>query len=119
MRSAAESNMCDWISDLLIFSAGVTGGILVSIIVSCLRANKQERADIVAARTRALDDMKEQRDQEILDAAFRTAEDIKGELQKSAVTLRKALLATVDQVPPAPDTAPERAARGDESAQPN
>jgi hypothetical protein len=117
MRSAAESNMGDWISDLLIFSAGVTGGILVSIIVSCLRANKQERAG--AARTRVLTDMKEQHDQEILDAAFRTAEDIKGELQKSAVTLRKALLATVDPVPPAPEKAPERAARSDQSAQPN
>ena len=111
--------MGDWISDLLIFSAGITGGILVSIIVSCLRANKQERAEVVALRTRVLNDMKEQHDQQILDAAFRTAEDIKGELQKSAVTLRKALLATVDAVPPAPEKAPERAACSDESAQPN
>ena len=111
--------MGDWISDLLIFSAGVTGGILVSMILSCLRANKQERAETVAARTRVINDIKEQHDQEILHAAFRTAEDIKGELQKSAVTLRKALLATVDPVPPAPEKAPERAARSDESAQPN
>lgn len=93
--------MGDWISDLLIFSAGVTGGILVSIIVSCLRTNRQQRTDMVAARTRILSDMKEHHDQEILHAAFRTAEDIKGELHKSALTLQKALLATVDppQVP--------------------
>jgi hypothetical protein len=111
--------MGDWISDLLIFSAGVTGGILVSIIVSCLRADRQERAEIVAARTRVLTNMKEQHDQEILHAAFRTAEDIRGELQKSAVTLRKALLATVDPVPPAPEKDPERTVRSDESAPPN
>jgi hypothetical protein len=91
--------MDDWISDLLIFSAGVTGGILVSIIVSCLRTNQRQRTDLVETRTRILADIKEQHEQEILHAAVRTAEDIRGELHKSALTLQKALLAARDPVP--------------------
>jgi hypothetical protein len=91
--------MDDWISDLLIFSAGVTGGILISIIVSFLRTNQRQRTDLVETRTRILADIKEQHEQEILHAAVRTAEDIRGELHKSALTLQKALLAARDPVP--------------------
>jgi hypothetical protein len=91
--------MDDWISDLLIFSAGVTGGILVSIIASFLRTNQRQRTDLVETRTRILADIKEQHEQEILHAAVRTAEDIRGELHKSALTLQKALLAARDSVP--------------------
>lgn len=101
--------MGDWISDLLIFSAGVTGGILVSMIVSSLRAGKRRRTDLVSARSRILADMKEQHDQEILHAAVRTAEDLRGELHKSALTLRKALLATSvspTALPESPDDRP-------------
>ena len=100
--------MGDWFSDLLIFSAGFTGGILVSMIVSYLGNGRRRRTDLVAARTRILADMKDQHDQEILHAAVRTAEDLRGELHKSALTLRKALLATSDSPLPEPDTSNRR-----------
>ena len=102
--------MDDWISDLLIFSAGVTGGILISIVVSCLRTNQRQRMDLVATRTRILTDIKEQHEQEILHAAVRTAEDIRGELHKSALTLQKALLAARDPVPMAEEPRDQTAA---------
>ena len=86
--------MGDWISDLLIFSAGVTGGILVSMIASCLSDVRRVRTDLVKARSRILADIQDQHEQEILHAAVRTAEDLRGELHKSALTLRKALAAT-------------------------
>ena len=86
--------MGDWIPDLLMFAAGFTGGILVSMIASSLRAGKRQRSELLAARTKMLAEVKQQHEQEILSAAVRTAEDIRGELQKSAVTLQKALLAT-------------------------
>jgi hypothetical protein len=95
--------MDDWISDLLIFSAGVTGGILVSIIVSFLRTNQRQRTDLAATRTRILADIKEQHEQEMLHAAVRTAEDIRGELHQSALTLQKALLAARAPMPPIPE----------------
>jgi len=96
--------MGDWIADLLLFSAGVTGGILVSMIASCLRAGRQERSDLAAARSRILSDIHDQHEQEILHAAVRTAEDLRGELHKSALTLRKALAAT-EAAPSATDPA--------------
>jgi hypothetical protein len=83
--------MRDWISDLLIFSAGITGGILISKLEPYFRAKKQ-RTEIVAARTRILADIKEKHDEEILHEAFRTTEAIRSELDKSAQLLRKTLL---------------------------
>jgi hypothetical protein len=83
--------MRDWISDLLIFSAGITGGILISKLEPHFRAKKQ-RTEIVAARTRILADIKEKHDEEILHEAFRTTEAIRSELDKSAQLLRKTLL---------------------------
>lgn len=105
--------MDDWISDLLIFSAGVTGGILISMIAGILRAGRENRNDLVSARSRILEGVKEQHDQEILHAAVRTAEDLRGELHKSALTLQKALLAasTAPLPPDDPAEDPERAPR--------
>src|SRR6266508_2233235 len=72
--------MRDWISDLLIFSAGITGGVLVTMIKPILSAAKRRRTELVAARTRILADMKEQHDKEILHDAFRATEAIRGEI---------------------------------------
>ena len=83
--------MEDWISDLLIFCAGVAGGVLIASIKPYLSAAKNRRTQLVAARARMLADLKEKHDEEILDQAFRTTEAIRGELDKSLDTLRKTL----------------------------
>jgi len=83
------SAMGDWISDVLLFSAGITGGILIMTIVSSFRLDKRRQSELVAARARVLADIKQQHDQEILDAVFRTTEDIQGELNTSLQRLRK------------------------------
>jgi hypothetical protein len=84
--------MGDWISDLLLFSAGITGGILVPMIKPILSAAKRRRTELVAARSRILADMKHQHDREILDEAFRATEAIRDELDKTRETLRKTLI---------------------------
>ncbi len=83
--------MDDWISDLLIFCAGVAGGILIASITPYLSLAKKRRTQLVAARARMLANLKEIHDEEILDQAFRTTEAIRGELDKSLETLRKTL----------------------------
>ncbi|HEV8719284.1 MAG TPA: hypothetical protein VGW77_01440 [Candidatus Binatia bacterium] len=88
--------MRDWISDLLIFSAGITGGVLVTMIKPILSAAKRRRTELVAARTRILADMKEQHDKEILHEAFRATEAIRGELDKTRETLRKTLITVLE-----------------------
>jgi hypothetical protein len=88
--------MRDWISDLLIFSAGVTGGILITMIKPILSAAKRRRTQLVAARTRILADMKHRHDKEILDEAFRDTEEIRGELDKTRETLRKTLITVLE-----------------------
>ena len=84
--------MRDWISDLLIFSAGITGGILISKLEPSSRSAKKQRTEMVATRARILADIKEKHDEEILHEAFRTTEAIRRELTKSAQLLRKTLL---------------------------
>jgi hypothetical protein len=88
--------MRDWISDLLIFSAGVTGGVLITMIKPILSAAKRRRTQLVAARTRILADMKHRHDKEILDEAFRATEEIRGELDKTRETLRKTLITVLE-----------------------
>ncbi|HEX2928316.1 MAG TPA: hypothetical protein VHV54_01290 [Candidatus Binatia bacterium] len=83
--------MGDWISDLLIFSAGITGGILVNLVKPYFSMPKQQRTALVAARTRILNDIKNKHEEEILDEAFRTTEAIRGELDKSLRNLTKTL----------------------------
>ena len=87
--------MEDWISDLLIFCAGIAGGILITTIKPFLSAAKMRRTQMVAARARMLADIKEKHDEEILDQALRTAEAIRGELDQSLNTLRKTLNAVL------------------------
>ena len=83
------AQMRDWISDLLIFSAGIAGGILISYVKPSLQSARIKRTEMFAAQARILADLKERRDEEILDEAFRTTEAIRGELAKSLQTLRK------------------------------
>jgi hypothetical protein len=88
--------MRDWISDLLLFSAGVTGGLLISSLWPYFRAVKKQRTEMVAARARILADIKEKHEEEILHEAFRTTEAIRSELNKSAQMLRKTLLTVLE-----------------------
>jgi hypothetical protein len=81
--------MSDWTSYLVTFTAGVAAGVLLRSIAPMLRAKERRRAALLAARERILANLKEQHDKEILDAALRTTEDIRGELNKSLQTLRK------------------------------
>ena len=90
--------MGDWISDVLIFSAGIAGGILISMITSSLRAAKQRHTERVAMRARILADMKEQHNEEILHAAFRITEDIRGELSESLQRLHRTVTTVLDPV---------------------
>lgn len=86
--------MGDWVSDLLIFSAGITGGVLINLVKPYFSMAKKQRTALVVARAQILSDIKHKREEEILDEAFRTTEAIRGELDKS---LRK-LTQTVDTV---------------------
>jgi hypothetical protein len=88
--------MRDWISDLLIFSAGIAGGILIVTVKPFLLDAKKRRSQMAAARARILADIKEKHEEEILHEAFQTAEAIRGELDRSAQLLRKTLLTVVD-----------------------
>lgn len=83
--------MTSWISDLLLFAAGVAGGLLVAEIKLYLTTAKRQRTQLVAARTRVLAGIKEKHEEEILDEAFRTTEAIKGELDKSLQSLQRTL----------------------------
>ena len=99
--------MDDWISDLLIFCAGLAGGVLIASIKPYLTAAQTRRTQLVAARARMLADLKEKHDEEILDQAFRTTEAIRGEIDKSLDTLRKTLN-TVLPLNGAPETKQDR-----------
>ena len=94
--------MGDWISDVLLFSAGIAGGILITMIVSFFRVDKGRRPDLAVTRARVLADIKERHDQEILHAAFRTTEDIQGELDKSLQQLRKTVTVALEPTPEKP-----------------
>lgn len=94
--------MRDWISDLIVFSAGIAGGILITQIKPYFHKARAKRTAMVAARARILADMKDRHNEEILSEAFRTADAIRGELAKSLQTLRKTLAAAVDPAPQAP-----------------
>ena len=97
--------MRDWISDLLIFSAGVAGGILITTIKPLVSAAKQRRTEMVARRERLLASIKEKHDQEILHKAFETTEAIRSELNNSMQTLRNTLT-TVLNPPNEPSARP-------------
>ena len=90
--------MRDWISDLLIFSAGIAGGILIAYVKPYLPSAGIKRTEMFAAQARILADLKERHDEEILHEAFRTTEAIRGELAKSLQTLRKTVTTVLDPV---------------------
>jgi hypothetical protein len=87
--------MDNWISDLLIFCAGIAAGVLITTVRPLLSVAKRRRSEMVAARARMLADIKEKHEEEILDEAFRAAQEIRGELDKSMETLRKTLNAVL------------------------
>jgi hypothetical protein len=111
--------MRDWISDLLIFSAGITGGYLITNIKPYFRAAKQQRTAMVAARTRILADVKERHEEEILNEALRTTEAIRGELNQSLQTLRKTLIAVLDPVTEQPDAEQKPVSQLSKPVEPN
>jgi hypothetical protein len=88
--------MHNWISDLLLFGAGIAAGVLVMMILPVLSAAKKRRTALFAARSKILAGMKQKNEEEILDEAFRTTEAIRGELDKSLTTLRKMLNTVFD-----------------------
>ncbi|MGE5220008.1 MAG: hypothetical protein ACM3SP_23645 [Chloroflexota bacterium] len=90
--------MGDWVSELLLFSAGIAGGVLIMILVPVVHAGKRRRTDLVAARSRILADLKEKHEEEILEQAFRTTEAIRGELDHSLQTLRKTVATVLTPV---------------------
>lgn len=98
-NAARELKMNDWISDLLLFSAGVAGGVLIVILIPSLSAAKKRRTELAAARAKMLAGIKQKHEEEILDEAFRTTEEIRGELDTSLKTLRKMLNAVFDPTP--------------------
>jgi hypothetical protein len=109
--------MGDWISDVLIFSAGVAGGVLISELTSVFHQNKRRRTEAVAMRARVLSGLKENHDREILHAAFRTTEDIKSELNKSLQTLCKTVTTVLDPVHDEPKEPSERVVRRSQPAE--
>ena len=88
--------MRDWISDLLIFSAGIAGGILITTIRPIVNAAKQRRTEMFAQRARILASIKEKHDEEMLHKAFETTEAIRSELRSSLQTLRNTLMTVLD-----------------------
>ena len=84
-----KAKMGDWISEVLLFSAGIAGGVLSMILIPGVHANRRRRTELVAARSRILADMKEKHEEEMLAQALRTTEAIRGELNHSLQTLRK------------------------------
>jgi hypothetical protein len=111
--------MRDWISDLLLFFAGVTGGILILTIQPYIRAAKKKRTEMVDARTRILAGIKERHDEEILHEAFRTTEAIRGELNKSLQTLRTTLMIVRDPAPKQTTAQPNSTTDLTEPVEPN
>ena len=100
--------MGDWFSDVLIFSAGVAGGVLISEILAIFRDNKRRRTQVVTMRSRVISELKERHDREILNAAFRTTEDIKSELSKSLQTLCKNVTTVLHPVTVQPEEQQDR-----------
>jgi|SRR6266550_2832499 len=114
-----RAKMRDWISDLLLFSAGIAGGYLITNIKPYFRATKQQRIAMVAARTRILADVKDRHEEEILHEALRTTEAIRGELNKSLQTLRKTLIAVLDPVTEQPGAQQESVIHVSKPVEPN
>src|SRR5258706_13115265 len=87
--SVGTSSMDDWISDLLIFAAGVAAGILITSIKPLIVSGKKQGTDLVMARTRMLAGIKEKHEEEILDEALRTPQPIRTELRQPLATVCK------------------------------
>ena len=79
-----------WLSEAVIFVAGVASGILLAAIWLRVSAAAKRR-DLNSARRRILAGVKETHDKEILDEAFRATEALRGELFKSLYRLRASM----------------------------
>jgi hypothetical protein len=83
--------MQHWLSEALIFLAGLASGIvLAGVWLRILAANKRRR-DVSGVRRRILAGIKESHDQEILDEAFRATEALRSELFRSLYRLRASM----------------------------
>ena len=111
--------MDNWIPDLVIFVAGIGVGMLIAWVIPGRTTTKKQTAELFAARTRMLADIKEKHNKEILDQAFRTTEAIRGELDKSLTTLRKTLDAVLPSGPDQPSGQATQAGQLSESLKPN
>lgn len=96
--------MNSWISDLLIFLAGLSGGVLICLLAPLLFPGKERRTKMLQVRRRVLADIKQKHDEEILDEALQTTEAIRSELERSRVRLEQ-IMATVTE-PDRPTTHP-------------
>jgi ribosomal protein L29 len=90
--------MGDWISDVLLFSAGIAGGVLIMTLIPALRADRRRHTELFAARSRILADLKDKHQEELLEEAFRTTQAIRGELDHSLQTLRKTVATVLTPV---------------------
>ena len=108
-----------WIHDLIIFAAGIAVGMLITLVIPGLTTNKKQTAELVAARTRMLSNIKEKHNEEILDQAIRTTEAIRGELDKSLTTLRKTLDTVSPSAPDQPGNQPKQVIQPSDSLKSN
>jgi hypothetical protein len=83
--------MQNWLSEALIFVAGLASGILLAAIWLRVSAANKRRRDLSTVRRRILAGIKESHDQEILDEAFRATEALRSELFKSLYRLRASM----------------------------
>jgi hypothetical protein len=90
--------MKNWIPHLLIFLAGVAGGVVATSLGPYLSVAKKRRTELMAARTRILTGIKEKHGEEILEEAFRTTEAIRGDLNNSLQMLRKMMHTVIGPV---------------------
>jgi uncharacterized membrane-anchored protein YhcB (DUF1043 family) len=111
--------MDNWIPELVIFVAGIAVGMLIALVIPARTPTKKQTTELVAARTRMLADIKEKHNEQILDQAFRTTEAIRGELDKSLITLRKTLDAVLSSAPDQPSGQATQAGQLSEPLKPN
>lgn len=82
--------MQNWLSEALIFIAGLASGVLLAAIWRWVSPARRGR-DLSSARRRILAGVKETHDKEILDEAFRATEALRTELFKSLYRLRASM----------------------------
>jgi hypothetical protein len=80
-----------WLSEALVFLAGLISGIVVAALWLRVSAANKRRRDLTGVRRRVLAGIKKSHDQEILDEALRATEALRSELFKSLYRLRDSM----------------------------